>query len=176
MQLQAATVPTLHFIGVTTTQSSIMTVFPRWAEALGLGPAAIYGIDLPLHAPPAQYREAVEFIRNDPRSMGALVTAHKIDLLHACAGLFDTLDPHAASLHEVSCLSKRDGRLIGHAKDPISARLALEAIVPDAHWQRPAANGSGADDVRQRRDHSRHLRTPVADSDDPLRTSGSPRG
>lgn len=126
--------PTLHFIGVTTTQSSIMTVFPRWAEALGLGPAAIYGIDLPLHAPPAQYREAVDFIRNDPRSMGALVTAHKIDLLHACHDLFDTLDPHAQSLQEVSCLSKRDGRLIGHAKDPISARLALDAILPRGYW------------------------------------------
>jgi shikimate 5-dehydrogenase len=131
---QPAAEPTLHFIGVSTTQSSIMTVFPRWAEALELGVAAIHGIDLPLHAPPAQYRDAVEFIRNDPRSMGALVTAHKIDLLHACHDLFDQLDAHAQSLDEVSCLSKRNGRLVGHAKDPISARLALDAILPQGHW------------------------------------------
>lgn len=77
--------------------------------------------------------------------MGALVTTHKIDLLHASADLFDRLDAHAASLHEVSCLSKRDGRLIGHAKDPISARLALEAIVPDGHWRRSAAVGGGSE-------------------------------
>lgn len=138
-------VPTLHFIGVSTGQSSIMTIFPRWADALGLGPCAIHGIDLPLGAPAASYREVVSFIRADPNSMGALVTAHKIDLLHASADLFDTLDAHARSLHEVSCLSKRDGRLVGHAKDPISARLALEAIVPEGHWQRSRSAGEGSD-------------------------------
>jgi len=130
-----AVLPTIHFIGVSTGQSSIMTVFPRWAEALGLGACAINGIDLPLHAPDAAYRDVVSFIRNDPRSMGALVTAHKIDLLHASGDLIDGLDVHAAALREVSCLSKRDGKLIGHAKDPISARLALDAVVPNGHWQ-----------------------------------------
>ena len=143
-RLRAATVPTLHFIGVSTGQSSIMTIFPRWADALGLGLCAINGIDLPLGAPAQSYRDVVSFIRDDPHSMGALVTAHKIDLLHASADLFDTLDPHAQALHEVSCLSKRDGRLIGHAKDPISARLALEAILPDGHW-RSAVAGAGSD-------------------------------
>jgi shikimate 5-dehydrogenase len=130
-----ATLPTLHFIGVSTGQSSIMSIFPRWAEALGLGPCAINGIDLPLHAGTDAYRAVVGFIKADPCSMGALVTAHKIDLLHASEDLFDGLDPHAQALHEVSCLSKQDGRLIGHAKDPISARLALNAIVPAGHWQ-----------------------------------------
>lgn len=33
---EKATAPTLYFIGVTTGQSSIMKVFPKWAEALGL--------------------------------------------------------------------------------------------------------------------------------------------
>lgn len=144
-RFRAATSPTLHFIGVSTGQSSIMTVFPRWADALGLGVCAINGIDLPLGAPAQSYRDVVSFIRDDPRSMGALVTAHKIDLLHASADLFDRLDTHAESLHEVSCLSKRDGLLIGHAKDPISARLALQAIVPEGHWQRSAAAGAGGD-------------------------------
>ncbi|MGI4797075.1 MAG: shikimate dehydrogenase family protein [Janthinobacterium lividum] len=131
-----AALRTIHFIGVSTGQSSIMTVFPRWAEALGLGACAINGIDLPLQAPEAAYREVVSFIRDDPHSMGALVTAHKIDLLHAAGDLVDELDEHAAALREVSCLSKRDGRLVGHAKDPISARLALDALVPEGHWQR----------------------------------------
>ena len=138
--LRPAVVPTIHFIGVSTAQSSIMTIFPRWAEALGLGACAINGIDLPLQAPEADYREVVSFIRNDPHSAGALVTAHKIDLLHAAGDLVDELDSHAATLREVSCLSKRHGRLIGHAKDPISARLALDAIVPEGHWQRSGAD------------------------------------
>jgi len=143
--LKAATLPTLHFVGVSTGQSSIMTVFPGWADALGLGACAINGIDLPLHAPAQAYREVVSFIRDDPHSMGALVTTHKIDLLHASADLFDRLDTHAASLHEVSCLSKRGSKLIGHAKDPISARLALQAIVPEGHWRRSAAAGGGSE-------------------------------
>ncbi len=135
-----AAVPTIHFIGVSTAQSSIMTVFPRWADALGLGACAINGIDLPLHAPDAAYREAVSFIRDDPHSLGALVTAHKIDLLHAASDLVDELDSHAVALREVSCLSKRHGKLIGHAKDPISARLALDAIMPEGHWQRSSGD------------------------------------
>lgn len=138
--LLPATLPTLHFIGVSTQDSSIMSIFPRWAEALGIGPCVINGIDLPLHAPRQDYAEVVSFIRNDPLSMGALVTAHKIDLLHAAEGLFDELDPHARALHEVSCLSKREERLIGHAKDPVSARLALEAIVPPEHWRHTRAD------------------------------------
>ena len=32
---EKATRPTMYFIGVTTTQSSIMKTFPIWAEALG---------------------------------------------------------------------------------------------------------------------------------------------
>ncbi len=135
-----ATRPTLHFIGVSTRRSSIMSIFPRWAEALGLGPCAINGIDLPLGADPDRYRQVVSFIRDDPGSVGALVTAHKIDLLDAASDLFDVLDPHAREQREVSCLSKRDGRLVGHAKDPISARLALEAILPDDHWRRTGAD------------------------------------
>ncbi|MGO4128699.1 shikimate dehydrogenase [Inquilinus sp. YAF38] len=134
-----ATRPTLYFIGVTTGRSSIMTVFPAWARALGLGDAVIRGIDFPLHADPAAYREAVAFIRADPLSLGALVTTHKIDLFHACRDLFDEIDPHAARLDEVSCLSKTGGRLVGHAKDPISAGLAFDALVPAGHFARNGA-------------------------------------
>ena len=57
-----------------------MKVFPAWAEHLGLKDAVIKGIDFPLHADPAAYREAVAFISDDPLSLGALVTTHKIDL------------------------------------------------------------------------------------------------
>ena len=91
-----ATRPTFYFIGVTTAKSSIMKVFPAWAKELGLGDVQIKGMDFPLHAEPAAYRTAVEFIRDDPLSLGALVTTHKIDLFHACRDLFDVVDPFAA--------------------------------------------------------------------------------
>ena len=131
-----ATRPTLYFIGVTTGQSSIMRVFPAWAGHLGLHDAAIAGMDFPLHADPAAYREAVQFIKADPLSLGALVTTHKIDLFHACRDLFDAVDPHAAAMDETSCLSKRHGRLVCHAKDPISSGLAVDAILPPGHFER----------------------------------------
>ena len=103
-----ATTPTMYFIGVTTGQSSIMRIFPIWAKALGLD-ACIKGIDITLHAPAEDYRAAVEFIKNDPLSLGALVTTHKIDLYNACQDLFDYFDPYALQFGEVSSISKKDG-------------------------------------------------------------------
>ena len=136
---EPAAAPTMYFIGVTTGKSSIMTVFPRWAEHLGIGGAVIRGIDCKWHDRPEVYRRAVEFIKGDPLSLGALVTTHKIDLLAACRDLFDELDPFAHLMGEVSGISKRDGKLIGHAKDPISSGLALEAFLPAGHWEKTGA-------------------------------------
>jgi len=126
--------PTLFFIGLSTGRSSIMPVFPAWAENLGLGDCRIAGIDLPPHAPAAAYREIVQKIKTDPLAAGAVVTAHKIDLLNACRDLFDDLDPHARLLGEVSAIGKRCGRMTGMAKDPLTSGLALNAFLPDNHW------------------------------------------
>jgi shikimate 5-dehydrogenase len=129
----------MYFIGVSTAQSSIMKVFPHWAEYLGIAGAQLTGIDFPLHAEPAAYRAVVEFIKNDPLSQGALVTTHKIDLFSACQDLFDEIDPHARRLGETSCLSKACGKLVAHAKDPISSGLALDGFLPPKHWQKTGA-------------------------------------
>jgi len=135
----AAEKPTLYFIGVTTHQSSIMRVFPRWAEYLGRGDVVIRGMNFPWHDEPQNYRKAVAFIKQDPLSLGALVTTHKIDLLSACRNQFDRLDEFAELMGEISSISKDDGRLVGHAKDPITSGLALEAFLPANHWQRTGA-------------------------------------
>ncbi|HET7717555.1 MAG TPA: shikimate dehydrogenase [Bauldia sp.] len=137
--LVPATTPTIYFIGVTTGRSSILTVFPRWASALGLGDARIAGIDLPLHAPAEDYRRVVAFIKADPLSLGALVTTHKIDCFHAARDLFDEIDPLAEQMGELSCLAKRHGRLVASAKDPITGGLALDAFVPAGHFARTGA-------------------------------------
>jgi shikimate 5-dehydrogenase len=126
--------PTLHFIGVTTAKSSIMKVFPAWANYLGLKDAAINGIDFPLHADPAAYRAAASFIKSDPLSLGALVTTHKIDFYRACRDIFDEVDAHAQFMGETSCLSKRNGRFVCHAKDAVSAGLALDGFIPSGHF------------------------------------------
>lgn len=127
--------PTLYFIGVTTSSSSIMKVFPAWADLLRLGDVAIKGIDFPPGAPAEHYREAVNFIKHDPLSLGALVTTHKIDLFNACRDLFDHIDPLAALLGETSCLAKHDGHLHCYAKDPISSGLTLDGFLPAAAFQ-----------------------------------------
>ncbi len=124
---------TLYFIGVTTGQSSIMKVFPKWSEYLGLS-AVIKGFDFEPHASAEEYRRAVTFIKEDPLSLGALVTTHKIDLYQSCKDLFDYLDPFAVQLGEISSISKKDGLLCGHAKDPISSGLALEQFVSEGYW------------------------------------------
>lgn len=131
---EKATQPTIYFIGVTTAQSSIMKVFPAWAEALRLENTVIKGIDFAPHSPSDEYRKAVEFIKNDPLSLGALVTTHKIDLYNSCKDLFDYIDPYAKQLGEVSSISKKDGQYRAHAKDPISSGLALENFVPQNYW------------------------------------------
>ena len=127
------------FIGVSTGGSSIMKIFPKWSDTLGIN-CDIVGIDLPLRAPAASYRRALQSILDDPFVRGALITAHKIDLLHACRDMFDEIDCYAELCDEVSCIVKRDGRVLGYAKDPISSALALDRLIPPEHW-----NGSQRD-------------------------------
>ena len=130
------TVPTFYFIGVTTTKSSIMKVFPPWAKELGRPDVVIKGVDLKPHAEAEAYRRAVAQIKYDPLSLGALVTTHKIDLLDAARDMFDFLDPYAQICGEVSSISKRDAALEGHAKDPITSGLSLDAVLGDDYFAR----------------------------------------
>lgn len=132
---EQATQPTMYFIGVATTKSSIMKLFPLWAEALGLKDTVLKGIDVKIHAEPEVYRTVVEFIKDDPLSLGALVTTHKIDLFNAAKDLFDYLDPYARMFGELSSISKKGGRFEGFAKDPISSGLAMEAFISHDYWK-----------------------------------------
>ncbi len=70
-EYQPAERPTMYFIGVTTSKSSINKIFPRWAERLGLGDCQLKGIDFELHDQAQRYREVVEFIKSDPLSRRA---------------------------------------------------------------------------------------------------------
>lgn len=128
--------PTFYFIGVTTSKSAMMRLFPIWAKALGRPEVALEGVDLKLHDTPEAYRQAVAQIKYDPNSIGALVTTHKIDLVDATRDMFDYLDPYARLCNELSSISKREGRLEGHAKDPISSGLTLDAVLGKGYFGR----------------------------------------
>ncbi|MFP3853600.1 MAG: shikimate dehydrogenase family protein [Anaerolineales bacterium] len=126
--------PTFYFIGVTTSQSSIMDVFPRWMEALDRPEIIMEGVDHELHDDPAAYRQSVAQIKYDPLSLGALITTHKIDVLEAAGDMFDILHSSARLTGEVSCISKRDGQLVGHAKDPLTGGMSLDAILGEGYF------------------------------------------
>lgn len=140
----------MGFVGVSTGSSSIMKVFPKWAEVLGLPTENLIGHDLPMDATPEQYVAMVEQIRDDPQHRGALVTTHKMNVFSAASDLFDELDPFAVSCSEISSISKRGDRLIGRAKDPLTVDLALNDFLPADHFARTegevvilGAGGSG---------------------------------
>jgi shikimate dehydrogenase len=143
--------PTFYFIGVTTTQSSIMRVFPLWTKELGRPEVVIQGVDIEPNADPEIYRRAVAQIKYDPLSLGGLVTTHKISLLDAARDMFDYLDEYAKICSEVSSISKRNGRLEGHAKDPITAGLSLDAVLGADYFARTGGHvfciGSGGSAV-----------------------------
>lgn len=136
--LKPAERETFYFVGVTTAKSSIMKVFPRWVQYLGLGDVTIQGVDCKWHDEPEVYRKVVRFIKEDPKSLGGLVTTHKLDLLAAAKDLFDGLGPYAARLEEISSISKRGNELWGHAMDPTTSGLSLDAFIPRGYWKNGA--------------------------------------
>jgi shikimate 5-dehydrogenase len=133
-QVVKKAVPTFYFIGVTTGKSSIMKVFPLWMKVLGREDVVMEGIDCKIHDEPEAYRRVVAQIKYDPNSLGALVTTHKIDLLNAARDMFEYLDPYAVITGEVSSISKLDGRLEGHAKDPLTSGASLDAIIEKGYF------------------------------------------
>jgi shikimate 5-dehydrogenase len=160
------------FIGVSTTQSSIMRIFPRWRDLLGLGDdVEMAGWDLPIHAPPERYREAVTRLKEDRNNLGALVTTHKIDLYEAARDLFEEVDHYARLCDEVSCIANHDGRLLGWAKDPISAGRSLDAILGPGYFGRTGGEvlcfGAGGSGVAI----ALHLLTRVDAGDHPVRVT-----
>jgi shikimate 5-dehydrogenase len=107
-----------------------MQVFPLWADRLGLSTRRLRGHDVPLDADDGVYRDLVATMRDDESELGALVTTHKVRVFQAAGDLFDELDDFSRQCGEISSISKRDGRLLGAAKDPLTAGLALREMLP----------------------------------------------
>jgi shikimate 5-dehydrogenase len=125
------------FLGVTTGESSINRIFPGWRDRLNLGSdLEILGIDLPVRAPARDYRDVVERLKCDRNQVGAIITTHKLDVYAAARDLFDEMDHFAELSEEVSCIAKRDGKLMGWATDPISAGRALDMMLGSGYFGR----------------------------------------
>ena len=103
-------------------------------DVIGHPEIVLEGIDHAIHDEPEHYRRSVAQIKYDPNSLGALVTTHKIDLYNAARDMFDYFDPYALATGEVSSISKRGDQLRGHAKDPITAGLSLDAIIEPGYF------------------------------------------
>jgi shikimate dehydrogenase len=124
------------FIGVTTGSSSIMRIFPRWRDVLGLGEdVELVGRDIAVGAPPDEYRKALEELVADPAWLGGLVTTHKIGVYQEGRDLFEAVDELARLCGEVSCLAMRAGGLHGWAKDPVAAGRTLERLLSPTHFR-----------------------------------------
>ena len=132
----------LAFVGVTTGGSSIMNLFPIWAELLGLD-ATIVGYDLPLGAGPVRYRECVAALAADESVAGALVTSHKAAVFEHARDLFVKLDRGAELCREISCIARGEDGLAGSAKDPITAGLAIDHLLAGAEVEDVVCFGAG---------------------------------
>jgi shikimate 5-dehydrogenase len=124
----------MYFIGVSTGASAAARLFPAWAEALELD-AGLVGIDLPLRSAPAAYRRAIGRLAGADAA-GALVTSHKVDVFAAAEDMFAGVDRYARLCREVSCVAKRDGSLVGFAKDPVTSDRALASLLGSGYFAR----------------------------------------
>lgn len=54
--------------------------------------------------------------------------------------MFDAIAPFAALMRETSCISKGNGKLVCHAKDPISSGLSMDGFLGVDHFVRTRAD------------------------------------
>jgi len=134
LQLPKLTVPTVFFTGVTTGKSFINRLFPVWAGVVSLQDACLMGIDIPLNDAPESYHKVVRFMKEEELAKGSVVTSHKMNIFKHAKDVFDVFGTYADALGEVSCISKRNGKLHGDALDPVTSGLSLDNIVGPTHW------------------------------------------
>lgn len=125
------------FVGVTTSQSIINQIFPRWMELLKSN-LILECYDIDLLADPEEYRICVNKIKTNPIIKGALVTTHKIPLYNAASDLFSELDESSNMIKEIGCIYKRNNQLLGEATDVITVKKAFNDI-----WFRYNYNNKG---------------------------------
>ena len=94
----------LWFVGVSTSGSRAIGLFPRWCAALGID-AELVPVDLPLGAPAEAHRRLVANLGADQEAVGAVVTTHKVALFEAAAERFASRDPSVDLFEEIACVT-----------------------------------------------------------------------
>ena len=117
----------MYFVGVSTQQSIINNIFPKWMEVLGFK-VQLQGIDVPLNASANIYRECARKIKESPDVLGALVTTHKIAMYSYANDIFDALSDSAREFKEIGAIYKRNDMMTGEATDIISVNNAFKNI------------------------------------------------
>ena len=109
-------------------------------DVLGRPDVVLEGYDLKIHDARQAYRDAVAQVKYDPQSVGGIVTTHKIDMYEFARDMFEYFDPYAQIGGEISCISKQEDRLEGHAFDPITSGLSLDALIGKKYFARTSGN------------------------------------
>lgn len=124
-----------YFIGVDTHNSAIMKIFPLWCEEFGIKNVDLVGYNIEIQGTKKKYQEVIKHLKKYENAKAVIVTSHKINFVYHAKKLFDFFDEYAQLLEEVSCISKRNKKIWGFAKDPIASRMALESFLPYNYWK-----------------------------------------
>ena len=117
------------FVGVSTSGSSAIALFPGWCAALGID-AELVPVDLPIGAPAKAYRQLVGDLGADQEAAGAVVTTHKVAMFETSADLFVSRDRSVDLFEEISCVTAGGGGLGANTIDPVSVARTLSEILP----------------------------------------------
>ena len=117
---------------------------PRWAGHLQLGEAELRSIDCNVPAPPEVCRNILRSLQADRLSLGALLTTPKLNLLPSCRDMFSSLDPDVATGGQVSSISKREGKLVGHARESLASFSAPGGISSSGALAENRSGGVGS--------------------------------
>ena len=134
------------FFGVTTAQSAIQRIYPRWVELLGLD-ARLVGLDFPIGAPAGDYRAAVDALS---------LTATPIPRSLALA-LFGNMElsylrhrPSTAAGRTTAVVSKQErGRAYDAAREALARGEQVYVVCPlvgQSSQERDERAGKGASD------------------------------
>ncbi|MGD0895436.1 MAG: shikimate dehydrogenase [Acidimicrobiales bacterium] len=162
------------FVGVSTRQSLVHRVWPRWQSVLGTA-CGVRSLELGLGADDADFVRLLDRMRDDAGVAGAVVTAHKVRVFSAGQLCFARLDPLALACREVNAIRRAPDGLWGWARDPVSVGRVVDRIWPSPDGQVVCLGAGGTARALAHHLASRRAVTFVAADRDPAAAGGLSR-
>ncbi|MGP8065859.1 MAG: shikimate dehydrogenase family protein [Acidimicrobiales bacterium] len=166
--------PDVVFVGVSTRQSLVHRVWPRWQSVLGTA-CGVRSVELGLGADDADFVRLLDRMRDDAGVAGAVVTAHKVRVFSAGQLCFARLDPLALACREVNAIRRAPDGLWGWARDPVSVGRIVDRIWPSPDGQVVCLGAGGTARALAHHLASRRAVTFVAADRDPAAAGGLSR-